>query len=246
MAYLSGSALKEKKLLVVFGGDGLSQSAWAPHFLGLAVHVFRADCLVLRLETADVEHRNIASVVEWVRSEMGLPLLAVACDLVAKQWGGVDAHVDYVSIHCPWLIRPALLAVSMLNQLLAAQQACYYPEQKDPATGETIWGGVGPDGAPIGGSAYYLARTIGNALGGVIAIAGGEVSAAEIKYVLERESSAVAPVAFIRAEAAQPYVSKSGSVDTDRGPLDSLLDAYVAAGRLPSGGPPAFATLNTE
>eukprot|EP01043_Picozoa_sp_COSAG02_P078825 COSAG02_NODE_17940_length_970_cov_0.880597_1_plen_30_part_10 len=30
---------------------------------------------------------------------MGLPLLAVACDLVAKQWGGVDAHVDYVRIH---------------------------------------------------------------------------------------------------------------------------------------------------
>jgi hypothetical protein len=105
---------------------------------------------------------------------------------------------------------------------------------------------VGPDGAPIGGSAYYLARTIGNALGGVIAIAGGEVSAAEIKYALERESSAVAPVAFVRAEAAQPY-SISGSPDTtDRGPLESLLDAYVAAGQLPSGGTPTFATLNAD
>ncbi len=48
---------------------------------------------------ADAEHRNIASVAEWARSEMGLPLLAVACDRVAKEWGGVDAHVDYVSIH---------------------------------------------------------------------------------------------------------------------------------------------------
>ena len=105
---------------------------------------------------------------------------------------------------------------------------------------------MGPDGAPIGGSAYYLARTIGNALGGVIAIAGGDVSAAEIKYVLERKPSAVAPVAFVRAEAAQPYVSKSGSLDTDRGPLDSLLDAYIEAGRLTSGGPPAFATLDKE
>ena len=62
--------------------------------------------------------------------------------------------------------------------------------------------------------------------------------------MLERQPSAVAPVAFIRAEAAQPY-TVNGSPDTDRGPLESLWDAYVAAGRLPRGGP-EFATLNKD
>lgn len=78
----------------------------------------------------------------------------------------------------------------------------------------------------------------------MIAIAGGEVSAAEVRYVLEREPSAVAPVAFIRAEAAQLY-SVNGSPDTDHGPLESLWQAYVAAGRLPRG-EPAFATFNKD
>ena len=75
----------------------------------------------------------------------------------------------------------------------------------------------------------------------MVAVAGGAVSAAEVKYALEREPAAVAPVAFIPAEAAQPY-SVNGS-PTSRGPLESLWDAYGEAGQLPVGGAPAFSTL---
>jgi len=44
--------------------------------------------------------KNIASVVQWLQTELQLPLLAVTCDRVAREWGGVDPHVDYVR-PCP-------------------------------------------------------------------------------------------------------------------------------------------------
>ena len=58
------------------------------------------------------------------------------------------------------------------------------------------------------------------------------VAQAEVKYVMER-SPPLAPVAFIRAEAA-PGQAAGG------GPVEELLDAYEAAGRLPKGAPPGF------
>ena len=116
--------------------------------------------------------------LQWAQLEMGLPLLAVTCDRVAREWGGADGHVNFV---------------------------CYYPEQQD-AAGETVWGGIDAAGALVGGSVYYLDRQIGGALAGVLAIGGGEVSMKEVKYVLERDGSPVAPVAFIRAAPAKPFV----------------------------------------
>jgi hypothetical protein len=202
---------------------------------------------------------------------MGVPILAVACDRVAREWGGVDAHIDYVraALHsytpavqiaacdacCPirvflaprhQLTRSCLVGRLWLCVWRLVSQACYYTEQKDPITGETIWGGVGPDGAPIGGTAFYLARTIGAAVCGVIAIAGGQISAAEVRYALEREPSAVAPVAFIQAEPAQPYaVTAECGADAALAPVGALLAEYEAAGRLPRGAPPAFRFLGS-
>ena len=62
------------------------------------------------------------------------------------------------------------------------------------------------------------------------------VAQAEVKYVMER-SPPLAPVAFIRAEAA-PGQAAGG------GPVEELLDAYEAAGRLPKGAPPGFRDLS--
>ena len=145
---------------------------------------------------------------------MWLQLLAVTCDRVAREWGGADGHVNHV---------------------------CYYPEQQD-AAGETIWGGIDAAGALVGGSVYYLDRTVGGALAGVLAVGGGEVSMKEVKYVLERNGSPVAPVAFIRAAPAKPFVV--GGVETAASPVEALLDGYEEAGRLPRGAPVAFRLLS--
>ena len=90
----AGRARSAKRLLVVFGGDGVNPGA-PP--LSRRARLNRP----LPPRACSAEMKNIASVVQWLQTELQLPLLAVTCDRVAREWGGVDPHVDYVRLARP-------------------------------------------------------------------------------------------------------------------------------------------------
>ena len=90
----AGRARAAKRLLVVFGGDGVNPGA-PP--LSRRARLNRPSLP----PACSAEMKNIASVVQWLQTELQLPLLAVTCDRVAREWGGVDPHVDYVRLARP-------------------------------------------------------------------------------------------------------------------------------------------------
>ena len=138
------------------------------------------------------ESPDVAAMVKHLQDQRSVPLLAFQSDKV-KEWGGVDAHLDYVH-YVPTTTVPST-------------------EADGSVTSKIVWGGF-MDGKPAGPTAAYLSEDF---VGGknprlkrMVAIGGGDIAAQEAQYAQEK----AIPVHYIRAQARfEVPGGKYGSVD---------------------------------
>ena len=198
----AGRARSAKRLLVVFGGDGVNPGA--PPLSRRARLDRPLPPRAPRVLRRDEEHRIGRAVAADGAAA------AAAGGHVRSRGEGVGRRGPARRLRTA-LPAPRTPAPSRSAQSSAASdssslhaQAVYYPEEKDGA-GETLWclpapplpvpprcfspspclpargcsarGGVGAEGGLVGGSRYYLDGAVGGALCGVVSVSGGDVSA---------------------------------------------------------------------
>ena len=107
---------------------------------------------------------DIGAVMYWLKHEHGVPLYAIASDVLVG-WGGVDSHVDAV-------------------QYVATD----YHQEECGGKEVTVWGGRHPVTHALAGSTKaYLAPpfTADSRFGGVVALGGGAITAQELHIARE-------------------------------------------------------------
>jgi hypothetical protein len=161
-----------------------------------------------------VDKPDIAHVMKHLKYRHGVPLLAIQSDIV-KQWGGVDAHIDFVR-YVPTVEVPVL-----------GPDGTQIIESGKPKA-NIFWGGF-IDDQPRGPTGTYLGPAF---LGGpnsplkqLVVVGGGPISLSEAKYAYEQGVEVI----YHRAEAKYPEINgQFGSVDAWA--QASLRKAYNGGG----------------
>lgn len=131
-------------------------------------------------------------MVRHLQDNHAAPVLALQSDKI-KEWGGVDAHLDYVH-YVPTSYTSTLGADGAVKNSI-------------------IWGGI-KDGAPVGASAAYLGDDFVSGknprLKRMVAIGGGEIAGQEAKYAKEHGVA----LHYIRARSKFPVAGGPyGAID---------------------------------
>eukprot|EP00656_Telonema_subtile_P002595 TRINITY_DN11170_c0_g1_i1.p2 TRINITY_DN11170_c0_g1~~TRINITY_DN11170_c0_g1_i1.p2 ORF type:complete len:245 (-),score=54.49 TRINITY_DN11170_c0_g1_i1:88-822(-) len=125
-------------------------------------------------DPSDPAKPDIGYIAQLAQKKLGVKLLAVQCDHVLHNWGGVDKHIDY---------------------------AFYYPTQKDEK-GLIQWGGV-QLGEPIGATSVVFGQSKAprDWITTQISLGGGEIAKEEVQFALEHKCC---EVGYVQAECEIP------------------------------------------
>lgn len=120
--------------------------------------------------------RDIAHVVKYLKDAYGAPIMAFQSDIVAKKWGGVDRHIDFV-------------------RYLRTD----YSEARAGSERQVLWGGF-HRGKPVGATKGYLGGSFRKQLTGVVAVGGGPIALAEARHAHKQG----VPITYVATRSRHP------------------------------------------
>ena len=108
---------------------------------------------------------------------------------------------------------------------------CFFdPDPQVSPDDQTVYGGVSPSGELQGGSRYYLGEPFAtDVLKSIVAMGGGRIAEQELQYANSLTSASLAAATSVPWRYI-PSAARLPAYNSTLGPVNDLVDTYVAQG----------------